>query len=341
MKQQGFSIVELLIALVLGLIIIGAALGGFMSTRETYAIQSELLRIQDNARYIVAEVQRSVRQAGFSGCSNRLTQDNVVKKTTALSAFTHDIRTIDGNNNSTETSSNGLATPEESDWLSVSYANTDRQCIVASHDPDTGVITCEGNNPFAQGELLVITDCRQTTVFQQSNQVDPDTPATLKQVHHQVSDAISPGNCQQALGSSCNEASEPYQFAPGSTVFAMQRERFLVAKNNFGQDTLYRQELAASSASLGIENNELISGIAGVQMVFGARNASGQIAYQPLNLVSNPENIIAMRLSLLLEGEKPDLAETQQLTFGGQSQTFNDGRLRQVYESHITLRNPQ
>jgi len=65
-RQAGFTVVELMIALVLGLIVIAAAfniyVGGSSSARFTAGLQS----MQENGRYSMTVLQRDLRLAGFS-----------------------------------------------------------------------------------------------------------------------------------------------------------------------------------------------------------------------------------------------------------------------------------
>ena len=49
-RQLGLSLVELMVALVLGLLVVGAAIGVFLSNRQTYTATESLGRVQENAR---------------------------------------------------------------------------------------------------------------------------------------------------------------------------------------------------------------------------------------------------------------------------------------------------
>ncbi|MFP3416601.1 prepilin-type N-terminal cleavage/methylation domain-containing protein, partial [Bacillus sp. SIMBA_074] len=49
-RQQGFSLIELMIALVLGLLVVGAAIGIFLSNRQTYQATEGVGRAQEGVR---------------------------------------------------------------------------------------------------------------------------------------------------------------------------------------------------------------------------------------------------------------------------------------------------
>jgi type IV pilus assembly protein PilW len=68
--QLGFGLIELMIALVLGLLVIGAAFAVFQSNQATYRANEGLNRIQENARVAFELMSRDLRAAGGSACSS-------------------------------------------------------------------------------------------------------------------------------------------------------------------------------------------------------------------------------------------------------------------------------
>ncbi len=63
-RQQGFTLTELMIALVLGLLVVLAATVMLVSSRSTYRTQDEGTRIQENARFVLDLTSRIIRLAG-------------------------------------------------------------------------------------------------------------------------------------------------------------------------------------------------------------------------------------------------------------------------------------
>ena len=66
----GFGLIELMIAMVLGLIVIGAAFAVFMSNQSTFRANEGLARIQEGVRVAFELMSRDIRAAGGSACSN-------------------------------------------------------------------------------------------------------------------------------------------------------------------------------------------------------------------------------------------------------------------------------
>ncbi|WP_163836630.1 PilW family protein [Spartinivicinus ruber] len=64
-KQQGLSLVELMIAILLGLILTAASLQIFQSLSMTFRHNSQLARTQENGRFSLELLSRDIRMAGY------------------------------------------------------------------------------------------------------------------------------------------------------------------------------------------------------------------------------------------------------------------------------------
>ena len=51
-KDKGFSLVELMVAMLLGLLITGAALQLFLANQQSFALQQTLSRVQENGQLL-------------------------------------------------------------------------------------------------------------------------------------------------------------------------------------------------------------------------------------------------------------------------------------------------
>lgn len=71
-RQSGLTLVEILVALSIGLFIIGAIIAMFISSRQVYRSQDALTRIQENGRFAVEVIARDIRAAGLLGCQSYL-----------------------------------------------------------------------------------------------------------------------------------------------------------------------------------------------------------------------------------------------------------------------------
>lgn len=73
--QYGLTLVELMIALVLGLLLLGGVIQIFLSSRQSYQLQDGLSRLQENGRFAMDVVTLNLRHAGFK--ADALTTDDL------------------------------------------------------------------------------------------------------------------------------------------------------------------------------------------------------------------------------------------------------------------------
>jgi type IV pilus assembly protein PilW len=70
-SSHGFSLVELMVALVISSILLGGIMTVMSSSKKTYTLQSEFSSLQDNARFLIDELIYKIRMAGYRGCSQQ------------------------------------------------------------------------------------------------------------------------------------------------------------------------------------------------------------------------------------------------------------------------------
>ncbi|MFV0477100.1 MAG: PilW family protein [Parahaliea sp.] len=67
MRCRGFSLVELMIALTLGLVLSALLASTYLGSRRQSQIEHEIARLQENSRYVLHLLSRELRLAGFWG----------------------------------------------------------------------------------------------------------------------------------------------------------------------------------------------------------------------------------------------------------------------------------
>lgn len=64
-RDAGFTLVEIMVALVISLVLLGGVVQIFLSSRSSYALQEGMGRLQENARYIVGLFNTEISMAGY------------------------------------------------------------------------------------------------------------------------------------------------------------------------------------------------------------------------------------------------------------------------------------
>ncbi|ARN72841.1 PilW family protein [Oceanicoccus sagamiensis] len=74
-NQQGISLIELMIAITLALILMAAAMQVLTSSRQTYELNSDIARIQENGRIAMEILVNNIRMAGYRNPVNGIAPD--------------------------------------------------------------------------------------------------------------------------------------------------------------------------------------------------------------------------------------------------------------------------
>jgi type IV pilus assembly protein PilW len=69
--QRGVSLIELMVALLIGLLLIAGAVTVYMQSRNTYRTTETAARLQEVGRYAMGVIEPDIRLAGFWGLTNR------------------------------------------------------------------------------------------------------------------------------------------------------------------------------------------------------------------------------------------------------------------------------
>jgi len=158
--QTGLSLVELMIAMVLGLIIISAVLYVFAGNRASYSHQESLSHIQESGRFALELLSRDIRMAGYAGCGN-LRETNPVTNISPSPPVWNNATTLTG----TETQISMLTAGPA--FARLSDAMPSLTQIPLGADPLVGV-----------GARMIVTDCANVEIFDLGSLSGPTgTPA--------------------------------------------------------------------------------------------------------------------------------------------------------------------
>lgn len=72
LHSAGLSLIELMIAMTIGLLLVIGMIQIFSASRATYQMQDGVARIQENGRFITQFLQKQLRMGGFMGCGSDL-----------------------------------------------------------------------------------------------------------------------------------------------------------------------------------------------------------------------------------------------------------------------------
>jgi len=141
-RQEGVSLIELMVALVIGVFMIGGAITVYLKARDTYATTDATARLQENARYALAIIESDVRMADFWGLNNRYDAviadaSSTFPATCGANFMTDATNYVTGTNNtySLTCSASGGGAQANSDVLISRHASATRLGYTASPIP--------------------------------------------------------------------------------------------------------------------------------------------------------------------------------------------------------------
>lgn len=177
-SQGGFTIPELLVTALIGMIILGVIASLYFANRRVYQFQESYARLQETGRYLIGRVGADVRNATYSGCGPISTLVNVVSNNTT-SWWLNTNRMIWGYDQGGALPAELSGSVADSDALIVISRGVAGEFMITGHDMANKRFTTGVNHTFAQGTVLFATDCARSGVFRMSNAVGGPT-ATIE-----------------------------------------------------------------------------------------------------------------------------------------------------------------
>ncbi|MGY0632651.1 hypothetical protein [Luteimonas sp. A478] len=166
------TLIELMIALLLGLLVVGAAGMIFVSNSQAYSATETLGRIQENGRIAFELMARDLREAGATACGNDLPVANTLKNPagSGLYEWGDGLRGYDGAQEAPlalfgEAPGGRIKGTEAVEIRSGGGSGV----TVTKHNPASAVIHV--NTPdhgFKEGDVLIICDYSQASIFEMS-----------------------------------------------------------------------------------------------------------------------------------------------------------------------------
>lgn len=312
-SQSGLSLIELMIAILVGAILIAAVIQIFLSVRETYQVQEAKSRMQENGRFAVQILSRNLMEAGYYGCASRT---GIVVNNTLNNAndYRWDFATgIEGLEATADTWS-----PALDGSISSPLTGSDILTIRNSQEPTYLVVGTEANNiqiaanhGLDADEIVMVSDCENAAIFR----ITSVSNGTLEH------DGISLGRDYQ-----------------GGWINPVAATSFYIRDpNRGGPPSLYRR-ISGSNAE------ELVEGVEAMQVLYGEdTNADGSAdRYRNANAVADWQTVVSVQFELLMVSLEDNLTVDgpQLYDFNGNTDINpNDGRLRSVFSRTVTLRN--
>lgn len=350
--NRGFTLVEMMISLTLGMILIVGVGYAYLGSRQTYRLQDNLARMQEGARFAFETMAFDIRMTGFTGCKASTTT-NVLNPSAVWYAdlFSQPLTGYEGGVSTFPSDVSG-ASGLTGDALAVLRADNSREYIVANHNPASAQFDLTAVSDLQAGEILTVTDCQHAAVFQMSGPAS----AGSSNVVHNTGAVVTPGNCTKGLGSPllCTANGTPYTFGPNSRVMRLSGNLYYIGTSPEGGPALFRQHLTQTAGTATTTAEELVEGVQDMQITYGvdttaiADAAVDQYVTADQVTVVAPgatnadkwKRVLSVKIALLMRTSDDNITTAPQTyTFNSTTTTPTDHRLRKVFTTTVAIRN--
>lgn len=342
--QHGFSLIEIMIALIIGFILTGGAIQIFISSKATYKLESALTRLQETGRYIVDTVAKEVRMAGYTGCSSRGNISVNVIANSPPPLTIGDSNSILGYNGGAGWTpaipANLLlamnnVTPG-TDVINVQRADECGAAIVGNWDVTNANVQVAFPNScgFVQNMPVIVSNCTNADVFQIVNA--PTVNGNKQTLTH--SNAGNTGNFLSK------------NYGPDSQISKPRSNIFFIAPGSSGEPALYLASWNPTDGNAALTAAdftvlELADGAEDMQIQYGEDTGGGNEyadTYVDADAVADWTKVRSVRVNFLLRSADRVTDQPRSITFMGNAVNAGAGadrRLRMVFTSTITIRN--
>lgn len=354
--SAGFSLIELMVAMLLGFLVVAAAGGVFLSNKRVYASSETIGRIQENTRVAFELMSRDVREAGGNPCGSANVPVNILEGANDIywDRFGEGLTGYDAGDTLPMTAT-GTATAQRvagTDAIEV-HSALDGGVRVVEHDGPSANLQVTSITGFVDGDILLVCNISQSFIFQvtgfsaagggvaiqhnagggsslncsQTFQVfdgDADTdcsPGASSAVDYCFTE-VAAGNPQCDFGS----LSPAYVVRPGSI-------QWYVGNNARGGTSLYRSVVVnrtgTATPNVELARDEIVEGVQGLALTYLEQ---GENAYSNAAGVADWSRVIAARIELVMTGAEGALG-------GGEIEGTDGAVLTRTVAHVVSLRN--
>lgn len=321
-KQAGFTITELMIAMTLGVILLTGMISAFVGSKRSSDFNSAISNMQESARFAIEAMSRDIRIAGYQGCVDINTAGATIRGDNAPT------------DNLVESVVTGSVVASTNTWvpappLTFLYPQNGVEAVPGTHTlalqfgsplvSDLSAQMFAGGNPLAapiplddnntglrDGDLAIIADCDAADLFRVTT-----APTDAGLLTHLPVDNKNNGNLSKAYG-------HPSSIADTQVMKFNSNVYFVGTTGELSESgdplrSLYVQTLPYAASN---PPTELVEGIENMRVRFGIRQNNGSLAYFTPNQAGyEPSNIETVQVGILMSSYERIRNDADQQTY--------------------------
>ncbi len=334
--SAGFGLVEILVALVLGLILIAGVLQIFIANRQSFATNEALGKVQENGRFALTFLTEDIRLVSFSGCGNlaRKTFRDYTSVSGGVAVSDGDaLRGYEDGTGWTNPVAGAYPHKAGTDVITVRHMQPSMLPLSEIYKPSSSSPDFKTNGnimSLKKDDFVIVSNCSTGVILKlkdvnPTGQRFPGTEVTFTPYANNL------------------PPKTPFSFAVGSAVSLYKDVTFFITSAASCPDCLVKYDATTGQAT------PLVDGVEALEITYGEDTNGDRVVdvYNPADAVSNWGNVISVRVGLLVRSDRPafpDVEERPPYVVNGtnidvQEVNNSDRLMRQVFTTTIALRN--
>ena len=319
-RTHGFTLIELVVAMLLGLIVIGGVSSVFLAGQQTYRTNEALGDVEDGSRTAFELLSRDIRNAGLTGCddtSGRIA--NVINPNSSGNTYWYANWNYalqgfdDASTDPALTGITGDGTPVKG-TSSIELLSTASSDVVVTWNTSNGSGS-PGNfainapsSLLATGQIIMVCDFNQATILQITSY-----SGNQRVIHN--SGSGTPGNCTKGMGLPvvCSANGNNHDYANNGRVAILTAVDWYIGTSSKASSgkSLYRLTVSYSSGSPTFTPVEMVRNVTGMTINYLQSSGTPSVGVMPGALpgtgfvtatnVTNWANVYAAQATLTVQ----------------------------------------
>ncbi len=330
-QQSGMTLIEIMVALLIGAFLLGGVLQIFIGSKQTYRVQENLFRLQENARFAMYFLSKDIRRAGLQGCpSIRSVTANVVTEVPVIPPLNQTTFIVGNDSVSDNWNANACGAGNKcfsgSDAISINYSENCGGTLIANMANVNSSVQIANTNScgITAGDAVLLSNCSSADIFRSTT-----------------------------AGNTINHLPLSSAYGTDAELFVYHAFTYFIRESSTGAPglSLWRLDDTKTSGN-GSNPIELIEGVEDMQILYGVdtdadatgSNGDGTPNYyvtaSDVAATNDWPRVISIRISLLV-ATIDDQVSSQNIvyTYNGVTTISTDRRIRRVFNTTIALRN--
>ncbi len=342
-RYQGFAIVELMIAMALSLLLGIGIFQVFNANQQTARMTQALSNVQEVGRLSGELIAREVRNADYWGCAGDVSQitnnldtddegyDEVAFDFAGMGGVSGADNVADGTKITTPSGGSYDVVPGTDTIELRSLAGQGISLNAAS--PPTSASIFVDENTLSVGDILAISDCRASDIFQVTRTNAAGSGNRGNEVVHNTGNTQSPGNATQVFSQ---------EYDVGSQILQPVYRSFFISNNADGVPRLMMRDQSGQA-------NELADWVEDLQIEYGIDSDGDGVADIFANaqqIASNAAlqfvDVLNVEITIRVASSETNIVEKGIVYAWNGNEALDEsvdlGRLRRVFTTTASVR---